>query len=41
MSRIIDEKVIAERDRAFTDRDAARMASETAYRETSITKASI
>ena len=33
LTRIIDEQDIAERDRAFVDRDAARMAS-----ETSITK---
>ena len=38
LTRIIDEQVIAERDRAISDRDAARMASETANREASITK---
>ena len=38
LTRNIDEQVIAERDRAFADRDAARMASETANREASITK---
>ena len=34
----IDEQVIAERDHAFADRDAARLASETANREVSITQ---
>ena len=38
LTRNIDEQVIAERDRACADRDAARMASETANREASITK---
>ena len=38
LTRNIDEQVIADRDRAFADRDAARVASETANREASITK---
>ena len=38
LTRNIDEQVIADRDCAFADRDAARMANETANREASITK---
>ena len=38
LTRNNDEQVIAERDRACADRDAARLASETANREASITK---
>ena len=38
LTRNNDEQVIAERDRACADRDAARLAIETANREASITK---
>ena len=38
LTRNIDEQIIADRDRAFADRDTARLASETANREASITK---
>ena len=38
LTRVNDDQVVAERDRAFADRNASRMASETANREASISK---